>query len=184
MGVCVFRTPVPAQRGGTSVLERGTPGASQERGELASPTSRLRPRYCEVMQDAEASSAVAATSAAAPSRSHTRCMCLDWDSSSGEDGTHQISKPNSQCQSTLGCRAFPPPPPPPDRSVPTTPVVSLPPSFQSPPASDADCNLAGFRAVDCTVWLRVDDAFACCREDDSVWFDAWPRPAILSDEQA
>ena len=46
---------------------------------------------------------------------------LDWDSSSGEDGTHQISKPNSQCQSTLGCRAFPPPPPPPDRSVPTTP---------------------------------------------------------------
>ena len=59
-----------------------------------------------------------------------------------------------------------------------------PPNFQSPPASDADCNQAGFRAVDCPVRLRVDDAFACYREDDSDWFDAWRVPAILSDKEA
>ena len=50
------------------------------------------------------------------------------------------------------------PPPPPDRScTPTTPPVCLPPGIQSPPASDADDSLAGFRAVDCP--LRVDEVF-------------------------
>ena len=48
------------------------------------------------------------------------------------------------------------PPPPPDQRIPTTPPVSLPPGFQSPPTSDADFSLAGFRAVDCPLRLPVD----------------------------
>ena len=42
-----------------------------------------------------------------------------------------------------------------------------------PPASDADSSLAGFRPLDCPLRLRVDDAFACYREDDKDWIDAW-----------
>ena len=65
------------------------------------------------------------------------------------------------------------PPPPLDRSVPTSPPGSLRPGFKAPPASDADCSLGGFRAVDCLVRLRVDGAHSCNREDYSDWFDAW-----------
>ena len=61
------------------------------------------------------------------------------------------------------------PPPPPDHRVPTTP----PAGFPWPPASDADSSLTGFRPVDCPFRLRVDDAFACYREDDKDWIDAW-----------
>ena len=53
------------------------------------------------------------------------------------------------------------------------PPVSLPPCVQSPPVSDADSTLTGFRVVDCPLRLRVDDAFACYREDDRDWMDAW-----------
>ena len=54
----------------------------------------------------------------------------------------------------------------------TLPVI-LSRGFRSPPASDAACSLAGFRTVDCPLRLRVDDALACYREDDSDWMDAW-----------
>ena len=53
--------------------------------------------------------------------------------------------------------------------MPTAPPDSLPPGFQSPPASDADSSLAGFRQVDCPLRLRVDDAFSSYQEDDSNW---------------
>ena len=43
----------------------------------------------------------------------------------------------------------------------TIPPVRLPPGFQSPSTSDADSTLAGFRAVDCPLRRRVDDAFSC-----------------------
>ena len=59
----------------------------------------------------------------------------------------------------------------PDVRVPTTPPVSLPPCSQSPPASDDDMSLTGFRPVDCPSRLRVDDAFECNREDDRDWCD-------------
>ena len=44
--------------------------------------------------------------------------------------------------------------------------------FPSPPASDAESSLSGFRPLDCPLWLRVDDAFACYRENDKDWIDA------------
>ena len=81
----------------------------------------------EVKPDAAVSSAIA------PARSHTKCVGLDWDSSSGDDGMYQVSKSNSQCQSTPWVPSSPPPPLPPDRSAPLTAPVSLPPGFQSPP---------------------------------------------------
>ena len=60
----------------------------------------------------------------------------------------------------------------PDVRVPTTPLVSLPPGRQSPPGSDVDSSLSGFRSVDCPLRLRVM-AFACLREDDKDWIDGW-----------
>ena len=53
----------------------------------------------ETKQDATASAAVIVSSAAAP-RSPSKCIGLDCDSSSGDHGTYQVSKPNGQCQST------------------------------------------------------------------------------------
>ena len=58
------------------------------------------------------------------------------------------------------------PPPPLDDWVPTTPPVSPPPCFQSPPVSIADSAINGFRPIDCALRLRVEDAFDCYREDD------------------
>ena len=52
-----------------------------------------------------------------------QCIGLDWDSSSGDDGTHQVSKPRGQCQSALWIPSSPAPSPPLDRScTPTTPL--------------------------------------------------------------
>ena len=65
------------------------------------------------------------------------------------------------------------PPSPLDDRVPTTPPVTLPPGFQSPTVSDAESSSSGFRTFDCPMRLRVDDAFACYREDDRDWMDAW-----------
>ena len=62
------------------------------------------------------------------------------------------------------------PPPPPDDRAPTTPPVSLPSGFQSPPVS---ARSRDFAPVDCTLRLRVDEAFASYREDDRDWSDAW-----------
>ena len=42
--------------------------------------------------------------------------------------------------------------------------VSLLPGIQSPPASDADSSLLGFRPVDCPLRLPADDADACLRQ--------------------
>ena len=56
---------------------------------------------------------------------------------------------------------------------PTSPPVCLPPGFQSPSVSYADSTLTGFRAVDCPLRLRVDDGFACYREDDRDWMNSW-----------
>ena len=61
---------------------------------------------------------------------------------------------------------------PPDSRLPTTPPVSLLPGLW-PCACDADSSLAGFRAVECTLRFRVEDACSCYREDDSDWVDAW-----------
>ena len=57
--------------------------------------------------------------------------------------------------------------------MPTTSPVSLPPGIQSPPATNVDSALSGFRSVDCPLRLRVDGAFACLRDDDEVWIDGW-----------
>ena len=74
----------------------------------------------ETKQDATGSSAVPVFSTAAPSRSPTKCIGLDWDSSSGDDGTYQVSSP----------------PPPPDRScTPTTTSVCLPPGRRPTPTT-------------------------------------------------
>ena len=43
----------------------------------------------------------------------------------------------------------------------------------APLASDVDSALSGFRSVDCPLRLRVDDAFACLREDDKDWVGGW-----------
>ena len=62
------------------------------------------------------------------------------------------------------------------------PSVSLPPGIQSPPASDIGSTLTGFRAVDCPVRLREDDASSCLRSlklrlaFGSELRHHWPRP--------
>ena len=115
----------------------------------------------ETKQDATASSAEALSSAAEPSRSTATCIGLDRDPSSGDDGTYQVSKPNGQCRSTSWVPSRPEPPPPSDRScMPPTPPVCPPPGIQPPPAPDADDSLAGFRAVDCPMRLRIDEVFS------------------------
>ena len=63
-------------------------------------------------------------------------------------------------------------PPPPDERIPTTPNVQLPPGISSPPTSDVEGSLSGFRQVDCPFRLRADDAFSSYRQDDSNWKDA------------
>ena len=62
-----------------------------------------------------------------------------------------------------GTGSFSQPPPALDDWMPTTPLVSLPPDFQSLPLPDADRSLTGFRPVDCRLLLRVDDAFSSYR---------------------
>ena len=62
-----------------------------------------------------------------------------------------------------------PPPPPPDSRIPTNPPVSLPPGIQPPSASDADLSFAGFRPVDFSLPLRVDDAFETYRVRKRGW---------------
>ena len=59
-----------------------------------------------------------------------------------------------------GTGSFSQPPPALDDWMPTTPLVSLPPGFQSLLLPDADRSLTGFRPVDCRLLLRVDDAFS------------------------
>ena len=65
------------------------------------------------------------------------------------------------------------PSPPPDERVPTTPTVQLPPGIQLPPNSDADASLLGFRQVDCSLRLRIDEALSTYGDDDEDWRDAW-----------
>ena len=66
------------------------------------------------------------------------------------------------------------PPPPLDRcSTPPTLPGRLQHGILSPPASDADDSLAGFRAADCPMRPRIDDVFSCHRDDDGDWFEAW-----------
>ena len=98
---------------------------------------------------------------------------LGWGSSSDDDGNYQCSSCSGQrlIKPSPSCSSLPSPPP--DDRAPTTLLVSLPPGFQSPPVSDADSTLTGFRAVDCPLRLRVDDASACYRQDDRDWMDAW-----------
>ena len=121
----------------------------------------------------------------------TKCIGLDWDSSSGDDGTYHVTKLHDQWQPTPWVphdhrlSSSPPavsgkstsstmPPPPLDRcSTPPTLPVRRPPGVLSPPTSDADDSLAGFRAVDCPMRPRIDDVFSFHRDDDGVWFDAW-----------
>ena len=97
---------------------------------------------------------------------------LDWDSSSGDGDTYHASASNNQRFPTPWISSSSPPPPPPDCRILSTPPVSLPPGIKSPSASDADSSFAGYRAVDCPMRLRVEDAFSCYREDDSDRFDA------------
>ena len=87
----------------------------------------------EAMQDTTASTAVTVSSAAAPSRSLTKCISLDGDSSSGDDGTYQSPGPSVNASPPDGCRAV-------FRhrhhmtAVSSTPPARLPPGFQSPPS--------------------------------------------------
>ena len=68
--------------------------------------------------------AVNVPSAPASSNSLVKCTSLDWDSSSGDDGTYQVTKSQGQWQSTPWVSSSPAPPPPPVRSsTPTTPPV-------------------------------------------------------------
>ena len=58
--------------------------------------------------------------------------------------------------------------------------VRLPPGIHKPSAFDADLSFAGFRAVDCSLPLRVDDAFSTYR-NDSDWADVWQAgPSCLA----
>ena len=123
----------------------------------------------EVKNDGTVTTAVAVSSAAELSKTPAKCVGLHWESSPNEEGP-----PHRQLQSAPWITSSLAPPPPPDRSsTPMTPPVRLPPGIQSPLASDADDSLAGVRAVDCPMRLRIDDVFSCYREDDSDWFDAW-----------
>ena len=84
------------------------------------------------------------------------CDCgTNLDSSSGDGDTHHASASCNQ------------------RGAHTMDLVCCQAFIQSTPPSDADSSFAGCRAVDCPMRLRVEDAFSCCREDDSDWFDAW-----------
>ena len=71
-----------------------------------------------------------------------------------------------------GCRLARTPPLP-DERIPTTPNVQLLPGIQSLSSSDADGSLSGFRQVDCSLRLRIDEALSSYREDDGDWYDAW-----------
>ena len=93
---------------------------------------------------------------------------LGWGSSSDDDDHYR-----SRCIPTPWVLSSSQPPPPPDDRVPTTPPVSLPPGFQSPPGSDADSSLTGFRRVVCPLRLRIDEALSSYREDDRDRSDAW-----------
>ena len=89
-------------------------------------------------------------------RSHEmRSTVADWShpnfshnhgrgSSSDDDDWYSIRRvPTPWLSSTSQ------PLPYPEDRIPTTPIVHLPPGIQSPPASDADGSLTGFRPVDC-----------------------------------
>ena len=102
-----------------------------------------------------------------------KCPSLGWDSSSSDGDTYHAYRSSNQRLLAPWVSSSSPPAAPPDSRVPTTPPVSLLPAFQSPSAFDADSSLAGFRAVDCTLRLRVEDASSCYREDDSDWVGAW-----------
>ena len=66
---------------------------------------------------------VVSADATGPCDCGTTCGGLDWESSSGDDGTNNASKSSGQRQPTpLGHEQ--PPPPPLDQRVPTTPPVS------------------------------------------------------------
>ena len=73
----------------------------------------------------------APTASAAAAEAGSRRGSRNWGSSSDEDdyySSKRVPAPWISCSS--------PPPPPPDVRVPATPLVSLPPGIQSPPASD------------------------------------------------
>ena len=91
----------------------------------------------------------------------TRRGSQGWCSSADDAHKHQ------------GTGSFSQPPPPPVDLVPTTPLVTLPPGFQSLRSPDADGSLTGFRPVDCPQRLRVDDAFWSDQEYDNDWVDPW-----------
>ena len=98
---------------------------------------------------------------------------LDWDSSSSDAGVYHASSPSHQRLPGPWISSSTPPPSPPDSKVLTTPPVNLPPGIQPPPASFAESSFPNFRPVDCSLPLRVDDAFATCQDNDSDWADAW-----------
>ena len=91
----------------------------------------------------------------------TRRGSQGWCSSADDADKHQ------------GTGSFSQPPPPPVDLVPTTPLVTLPPSFQSLRSPDADGSLTGFRPVDCPLRLRVDDAFWSDQEDGDDSVGSW-----------
>ena len=91
----------------------------------------------------------------------TRRGSQGWCSSADDADKHQ------------GTGSFSQPPPPLDDLVPTTPLVTLPPGFQSLRSPDADGSLIGFRPVDCPQRLRVDDAFWSDQEYDNDCVDPW-----------
>ena len=82
-----------------------------------------------------------ATGTAAASSSRDKCGGLEWDSSSGDDGTYQAARRRSVHPWVSNTPALPPPP---DRSCTPTPPVCLHLGIKSPVASDADDGLAGF----------------------------------------
>ena len=88
-------------------------------------------------------------------------MALTWAPAPAANGSLRLGSSaalSHRHHRMTGCRRPPPAP--------------LPPGIQSPPAADADSTLTGFRTVDCLLRFRVDDAFACYREDDRDWMDA------------
>ena len=92
-----------------------------------------------------------------------RLVLRGWESSSDENDCYHASASSSKRFSAPWVSSSLQPPLRLDVRVPPTPPVSLPPGIQSPPASDIGSTLTSFRAVDCPVRLREDDAFPCLR---------------------
>ena len=100
-----------------------------------------------------------------------KCVGFDWVSSSSDAGEYHGSSSSHQRLLTPWISSSSPP------QLQTAELQRQHQSacrqVSSRPAPDADRSFAGFRPVDCSLPLHVDDAFSTYRDDDSDSTDAW-----------